>query len=634
MTYPNTLSVSAAAVNISDGAFSPLYDIVWSVKYEVINWNKTDDYGLCLFLRDSSTALSGEGGGRGIDLGYSGTASVNTNEPDVEVNGMVGGVIGVGLDTHGLFAAETTWPGGRARSGIDDLETNSITMRGGAEDDFEYLNVHYPISAFKLLSNGQKILRARLGNYGRTIFIDYRGVGDTDFINILTEDVNLNILPGTKLTPGVSFVKPLTSTSMSFDIIVDTFHIEGTETEPEVTTEYPEPLLPIECNSVYGGEVILEKPDVNFPIIPPIKDVTMCEVAKNANLTLTVDAPASVQSRGDIITYKIQVENNSSQRAENVIVYNSVTNAERLSATGDTFLFTSGSALSAGSTHSVEFSYIVNGTEGEEHQTTTTVTSLYDEPKSVQTAVPIKLDQFKFKIDTNKGSGRTFVLPLIASGAYDINVDWGDGFNNDITEYNSPDVIHKYNVDGIYTITISGQLSGWQFGNDAHFSKLQYIDTLEWTGLYITTNAAFSGCANYTGKTTAIGAPTISTTDLSYTFAECAQFNGVINNWNISNVENIEYMFTQAYKFNRALSDWNVSSLTTAENFLSGGDDYAFSITAYDKTLLGWYNLSKNVATFPDSVRLDVKQYHKKETAYNQLSNKHSWVINDLGHRD
>ena len=227
-------------------------------------------------------------------------------------------------------------------------------------------------------------------------------VGDTDFINILTEDVNLNILPGTKLTPGVSFVKPLTSTSMSFDIIVDTFHIEGTETEPEVTTEYPEPLLPIECNSVYGGEVILEKPDVNFPIIPPIKDVTMCEVAKNANLTLTVDAPASVQSRGDIITYKIQVENNSSQRAENVIVYNSVTNAERLSATGDTFLFTSGSALSAGSTHSVEFSYIVNGTEGEEHQTTTTVTSLYDEPKSVQTAVPIKLDQFKFKIDTNK----------------------------------------------------------------------------------------------------------------------------------------------------------------------------------------------------------------------------------------
>lgn len=124
MIYPNTLPVSAAAVNISDGAFSPLYDIVWSVKYEVTNWNKTDDYGLCLFLRDSSTALSGEGGGRGIDLGYSGTASVNTNEPDVEVNGMAGGVIGVGLDTHGLFAAETTWPGGRARSGINDFKMN------------------------------------------------------------------------------------------------------------------------------------------------------------------------------------------------------------------------------------------------------------------------------------------------------------------------------------------------------------------------------------------------------------------------------------------------------------------------------------------------------------------------------
>lgn len=633
MNYPTTLPLSATAVNICDGSFSPLYDIVWSIKYKITDWSDRDDYGLCFFLRDGSPSLSGRpGGARGIDLGYSGTAGQSTVEPDVEVNGMTGGILGIGLDTHGLFAANTTWPGGRQRSGITNFKKNSITLRGSSDSDFEYLNVHYPISAFNLLSNGTKILRARLGNYGRTIFLDYREEGDTDFINILTEDVELDIRPDIRFTPGISFVKPLTSSSVSFNIVVDTFHIEGRETMPDITTEYPEPLLPIECNSIYGGERIADKPDVNFPIIPPVKGVTMCNPAQNAELELVVDAPSESKRRGDIINYKIGVTNNGPQVASNVILYNNVTRSERLSATGDISLFTSGTALSAGATAGVEFSYKVKGTEGDSHITKTSVTSLFDEPKSVITAVPIEAGQFKFKINTKLGLSRTFLLPLIESGEYNFIVDWGDGFTDEITEYNSPNAAHKYNVDNEYIVTVTGILSGWQFDNDIYQSKLQYIDTLEWTGLYITTNAAFSGCSNYTGKIIAKGAPTITTTDLSYSFADCSLFNGNISNWDIVNVENLDYMFSKAYSFDKILASWNVSSLRTADNFLSGGSgEYSFTTNSYDKTILGWYNLSKNTSEFAIGVTLGVDQFREDKTQYMQLSSVNSWIFNDLG---
>ena len=124
MDYPINLPVDAASVNISDGEFSPFYDIVWSIKYEIVNWNGADEYGLCFFLQDSSVPL--EGGGRGIDLGYSGTS---TSVPGFSyARGMTGGVIGIGLDTRGMFAANTVWPGGATRSGLNDVDLLPLSL--------------------------------------------------------------------------------------------------------------------------------------------------------------------------------------------------------------------------------------------------------------------------------------------------------------------------------------------------------------------------------------------------------------------------------------------------------------------------------------------------------------------------
>lgn len=636
MEYPTNLSVSAVAVNICDGIFSPFYDITWSIKYKITNWSPSDDYGLCFFLRDGSIPLSGgSGGGRGIDLGYSGTRNVDILTPDAEVNGLEGGVIGIGLDTHGAFAAKTVWPGGVSRSGLDDVEPNSITLRGGSDNNYEFLNVHYPVSAFNLLSDGVKILRARLGNFGRTIFLDYRDEGDTDFVNILKEDVDLNLQSGMRLTPGVSFAKPLFSTQANFNIVVDTFHIEGKEGEPSVTVEYPEPLLPIDCNSIYGGEVIQSKPDIEFKIPSPVDDIVNCEDVTPSIIDLVVDSSANGTTpvKDDIIVYTLSVSNNSSRDALNVILNNSINEDKRVSVEGATSLFTSGSTLSAGSTYTVKISYIVDGSEGDKHITTTTATSLNADSKTVVTEVPLAVDTYKFRINTNYGADKVFKLPLLASGSYNFNINWGDGIVSDVTSYNDPVTVHEYKVDGIYDVTINGNLSGWQFTQDEYLSRLQYIETINWTGLNITTNAAFSGCENYLGDVIAIGVPKIRTSDMSYCFAQCYNFNGDVKNWDVNGLTSIEGMFSEAYKFNQPLGRWNIGgNLTTAANILSGGEDsYSFSIANYTDMLDSWYKIATETNNFPQNVQIDVDQLKSSRTSFNQLTAEYGWNINDLG---
>lgn len=243
MQYPTNLTLSATSTNISDGVYSPFYDITWSFKYKIVNWNEDDNYGFCLFLQDSNIPL--EGGGRSIDLGYSGPESAVLAVP-----GMKGGIIGIGLDTNGFFAATTEWPvqpgapgyNDRFRDGVqdNDIIPNSVAVRLG--NSFNYLeNSNTQIQEFDLLSDGVKIIRARLGNLGRTIYLDYRSEGNTEFVNLLTADVNLNLrdnsgdlVLGERFTPGVSFANPLTSTDTDLRIQVISFHTEGKEFTPSI----------------------------------------------------------------------------------------------------------------------------------------------------------------------------------------------------------------------------------------------------------------------------------------------------------------------------------------------------------------------------------------------------------------
>jgi len=194
---------------------------------------------------------------------------------------------------------------------------------------------------------------------------------------------------------------------------------------------------------------------------------------------------------------------------------------------------------------------------------------------------------FEFTVKTDNAGVSTstqFQLPLVSSLPLNAVVDWGDGNTDTITTFNQAETLHTYASSGTYTISITGDLSGWQFNNGG--DKLKILNIASWGVLNISTFSGFYGCSNLTCSAT--DAPTISSTDLGNYFRDCSNFNGAIGNWDMSSVINIGRMFRSAQVFNQDIGSWNVSSATTMVDMLR-------SATAFNQDIGAW-NVS-NVTT-------------------------------------
>jgi uncharacterized repeat protein (TIGR01451 family) len=457
MDYPTNLPVDAASVNISDGEFSPFYDIVWSIKYEIVNWDGADEYGLCFFLQDSSVPI--EGGGRGIDLGYSGTS---TSVPGFSyARGMTGGVIGIGLDTRGMFAANTVWPGGATRSGLNDVDLlpNSITVRGGAADNYAFVQTN-GIGAFNLLSDGVKILRARLGNYGRTLYLDYRGAGDTDFVNILTKDVDLDISMGDRLTPGVSFVKPLASITQ-LNIKVDTFHVEGKDDEPVVSQEYPEPLEPLDCTTQFIGNTIDPAPTGDI-VTSDIPTLVMCSPPNPGDIIVSkVVTSTGPYELGDTIDYKIVVTSDGEYPLQNVTLTDTIPASRRQNTVDSYGLFTGNKVLAPGQSEEVTYSITVGISDGFSITNTAKVTTGIgvqgESTVTVQTVAAKDLIITKELLSTGPYEiGQDILYKIVVSNPNTVPIT-----NIQLTDTLQPNITVTSDVDGLFAgnVTIANGAS-------------------------------------------------------------------------------------------------------------------------------------------------------------------------------
>ena len=185
---------------------------------------------------------------------------------------------------------------------------------------------------------------------------------------------------------------------------------------------------------------------------------------------------------------------------------------------------------------------------------------------------------FTFTVDTtNAGSAAdTFVLPLVSDGVISFEVDWGDATIDVITLWNQAEVTHVYAASGTYTIEITGTIRGFKFNNGGDKDKI--LDISEWGDMNITQSNTFQGCANLTASAT--DAPTIGTTDLSYTFWNAPNFNGVCDGWNVSSVTNMGGVFGYS-AFNQPLSSWNTAAATSMTQMFGG-------LTTFDQDISAW----------------------------------------------
>lgn len=198
---------------------------------------------------------------------------------------------------------------------------------------------------------------------------------------------------------------------------------------------------------------------------------------------------------------------------------------------------------------------------------------------------------FVFEINTNNVSaGSTaadhFALPLIATGTYDFNVDWGDGSDDDISAWDDAAKDHAYSSAGTYTITITGTIIGWRFNNTG--DRLKMLNVSSWDQFTIggTTDGVFFGCANLTSTASDQPGLAAGVTTLSNAFRDCSSFNQDLSDWDVSTVTNLFFTFFGAASFNQDLGGWDVSAVMHFTNFMQGAN--ALSTANYDAILIGW----------------------------------------------
>ena len=187
------------------------------------------------------------------------------------------------------------------------------------------------------------------------------------------------------------------------------------------------------------------------------------------------------------------------------------------------------------------------------------------------------VDPFTFTVDPWVAEGSSgfssFTLPLTTSTGLDVEVDWGDGSSDSITDHTVPEVTHTYAVEQEYTIKISGDIVGWRFNHGTDNGKM--LEVQKWGQLNVG-EYAFFGCARMTA--TATDAP-LSVGSLYRTFMSTSQFNGQIGNWDVSSVTNMNSAFYGSV-FNQDISGWDVSSVTNMA--------YMFKYTLFDQDISSW----------------------------------------------
>ena len=196
---------------------------------------------------------------------------------------------------------------------------------------------------------------------------------------------------------------------------------------------------------------------------------------------------------------------------------------------------------------------------------------------------------FIFTVQTDKSGTSNddqFTLPLTDNGTVDIEVNWGDGTSDTITAFDQAEKTHTYPSTGTYEIKITGTLQGFRFNNIDDKQKI--LDIKNWAILEINISAVFRGCRNLVA--TATDKPKNITT-LQSAFNSAFDFNGNLNNWDVSSVTNFSQCFFRAREFNGNITNWDVSSATNFADMFDDAERFNQNISNWDVS---------NVASFKE----------------------------------
>ncbi len=198
-------------------------------------------------------------------------------------------------------------------------------------------------------------------------------------------------------------------------------------------------------------------------------------------------------------------------------------------------------------------------------------------------------------INTGTNSGaRRFELPLLFEGTYNFNVDWGDGNNDTITSFDpSPTAPqnHDYATDGVYTITIVGELLGWRFGggrkDDHKVTSVLSWGCLEFSSIdtvFSPMAGAWESCINADFTSIADTPDLRRTPSLAGCFAACGVNLTTIDKldeWDMYHVTDISTMFFST-AHNQDLNSWYTGNITNMAGCWQGTRLFNGNISDWD----------------------------------------------------
>ncbi|MBL4709983.1 MAG: BspA family leucine-rich repeat surface protein [Flavobacteriales bacterium] len=178
----------------------------------------------------------------------------------------------------------------------------------------------------------------------------------------------------------------------------------------------------------------------------------------------------------------------------------------------------------------------------------------------------------------------SIVINTVPFATYNYDVDWdNDGTFDDFGLTGVG--IHQYADTGTYTVRIRGRFPeiffGTNFPGTNGFDNQKIISIDQWgTQIWRELERAFDYCNNL--EYNATDAPNLdSLTSLRDMFRDASKFNGNINNWDVSSIEDMTGLFTRAISFDQPLDNWDVSSVTNMIGMF-------FNATSFNQPLNNW----------------------------------------------
>ena len=170
-----------------------------------------------------------------------------------------------------------------------------------------------------------------------------------------------------------------------------------------------------------------------------------------------------------------------------------------------------------------------------------------------------------------ESSNNQITIPTFPGENYNYTVDWGDG----VTDRGvTGEITHTYASPGTYTVAITGDFPRIYFHFARDKDKIILVNQwgdIEWESM----NYAFGGCTNL--DVVASDVPNLSqVVDLSGMFSSCSSLINLqnVNDWIVSNIENMDSMFNGASSFNQDIGGWDVSKVKSMLSLFNSASSF------------------------------------------------------------